>query len=208
MLLFVFLEEISYGQRIFHFITPAEWRPLNVQGELNLHNIATGLTNRVFSAAVIAAGAFVPVAAAAWNRIDYAFKRLRVSPPGRLEMLVFAGAAVYTTPCGFNLSSLDEQELLSYAVLVLFAALAVRAVILSRRRGGVELVLAVFVGVLIAVKLLINVLQSRWPVGNYPEEVKELLFAIGFFIYSITLLRSTRHRASTTRSVVNPLSPG
>lgn len=32
-------EEISWGQRLFGFETPEAWRKLNVQGEVNLHNL-------------------------------------------------------------------------------------------------------------------------------------------------------------------------
>jgi len=38
--LFIALEEISWGQRIFNFKTP-EWFPENLQGEANIHNLET-----------------------------------------------------------------------------------------------------------------------------------------------------------------------
>ncbi len=37
--LFVFLEEISWGQRIFNIDTPQLFQELNIQKELNLHNL-------------------------------------------------------------------------------------------------------------------------------------------------------------------------
>jgi hypothetical protein len=41
---FIALEEISYGQWIFKWETPALFQEINAQGETNLHNI-TGLMN-------------------------------------------------------------------------------------------------------------------------------------------------------------------
>jgi hypothetical protein len=38
LLLFVFLEEISWGQRFFNIETPETFKRINAQGELNLHN--------------------------------------------------------------------------------------------------------------------------------------------------------------------------
>jgi hypothetical protein len=40
-LLFLGLEEISYGQRIFGFETPSDLATINTQSELNLHNISS-----------------------------------------------------------------------------------------------------------------------------------------------------------------------
>ena len=39
---YVFLEEISWGQRIFGFETPEYLKARNLQGEANLHNLFTG----------------------------------------------------------------------------------------------------------------------------------------------------------------------
>jgi len=38
--LFGFLEEISWGQRIFNIATPQEFKDVNVQNEINIHNLA------------------------------------------------------------------------------------------------------------------------------------------------------------------------
>ena len=39
ILLFVFLEELSWGQRIFQFETPTHLRELNIQNSTNIHNL-------------------------------------------------------------------------------------------------------------------------------------------------------------------------
>jgi|GEM_PF-1464372 len=41
-LLFLAMEEISWGQRIFGIETPEALRTINVQGEINLHNLSVG----------------------------------------------------------------------------------------------------------------------------------------------------------------------
>lgn len=38
-LIIIAMEEIAWGQWFFHFETPTEWKELNVQGEITLHNL-------------------------------------------------------------------------------------------------------------------------------------------------------------------------
>ena len=44
LVFFIAMEEISWGQRIFHIDVPYVFRRYNVQKELNLHNFATAAT--------------------------------------------------------------------------------------------------------------------------------------------------------------------
>ena len=44
-LIFVALEEISWGQQLLHFNTPAAWKEINMQDEVTLHNLR-GLQGR------------------------------------------------------------------------------------------------------------------------------------------------------------------
>ena len=59
--LYVVLEEISWGQRIFGWESPAYFKSKNLQGETNLHNIVTGPYSTSIKAAVtyILAGGLV-----------------------------------------------------------------------------------------------------------------------------------------------------
>lgn len=53
-LLFVALEEVSWGQSLFDFETPAHWSVVNKQGETNLHNLP--VVNEVFEILRLAFG--------------------------------------------------------------------------------------------------------------------------------------------------------
>lgn len=45
---FIAMEEISWGQRIFMFVTPETFRSRNYQEEFNLHNTSVSLNNMLF----------------------------------------------------------------------------------------------------------------------------------------------------------------
>ena len=46
-LLVVGMEEISWGQRVFDLKTPERLRAINMQEEVNLHNVSTGLSQQI-----------------------------------------------------------------------------------------------------------------------------------------------------------------
>jgi hypothetical protein len=69
--LFFFLcfgEEISWGQRIFGFEAPEQWREINVQEETNLHNMMGYLADHVFILGMFVYGAVLPLLA---KRYDF-----------------------------------------------------------------------------------------------------------------------------------------
>lgn len=68
--LFVGLEEISYGQRIFEFATPEELSRTNMQGEFNLHNVegVQWLTDRILPNVVLGYGLLGWIVLAALRR--------------------------------------------------------------------------------------------------------------------------------------------
>jgi len=183
LLLFVCLEEISYGQRLLHFSTPQNWMRMNQQREFNLHNVATGLTNRLFALCAIGAGVFLPIACGLSRRAAYLMQRLRLSVPALPCVMIFAMAAVYTAPRRFKVCRIDEQDLLCYAVLAAVAALTVYC--LSRpklRRGAVPL--GALLGLLVATRAITTAFSSAWPAGNFPEEAKEWFIAFGLLWYA------------------------
>ncbi len=60
-------EEISWGQRLFDFGTPAAIERLNVQQETNLHNMLGYLADHLFIAGVFVFGAVLPLLAARYG---------------------------------------------------------------------------------------------------------------------------------------------
>jgi hypothetical protein len=72
-------EELSWGQRIFHYGTPEVLDESNVQGEANLHNI-DGVTQSIRAVGVIgliAVFLLLPLAVRMWPRVRSACERYR-----------------------------------------------------------------------------------------------------------------------------------
>lgn len=62
--LYIGLEEISYGQQIFHWNTPEQWKTVNRQWETNLHNTSSWLNEKpklVLWLGVLAGGIVIPL---------------------------------------------------------------------------------------------------------------------------------------------------
>ncbi len=62
--LYVTGEELSWGQWIFHWQTPAEWEALNDQGETNLHNTSSWLDQKpmiLLQIGVLVGGIIIPL---------------------------------------------------------------------------------------------------------------------------------------------------
>ncbi len=187
----VALEEISYGQRIFGFQTPGSLQSINVQDELNFHNIATGFFNRAFAAAAVLGGFFLPVLADLSTRLANVFKRLRVCPPTGPGLQPFAFAVLFTTPSKFQNWPLDEQRLLPYLVIAVLLVL----VIVCLRRPSLRQwrrPMIVFAITVVTIKTLLLVLDGRWPGDSYTyaEEVKELFIAVGLLCYAWACLKA------------------
>ncbi len=135
---YVFLEEISWGQRIIGFDTPEYLKARNLQGEANLHNLFTGphktllkdLISIGLALALVAYGLVYPVMhAAGWRLAHWADK------------LGVAGPPLYLWPF-FTLAGLFELKPLSFneaeiAELLIAAALAMTSLhyLFGFRRG-------------------------------------------------------------------------
>lgn len=82
-------EEISWGQRIFHFGGPAELAQQNVQGELNIHNLAmfekSKLLNadNIFTVFWFSFAVLIPAASLSWK----GFRRFA----GKLTPIIYWG---------------------------------------------------------------------------------------------------------------------
>lgn len=63
-IVYVLLEEISYGQHFFHWDTPSYWQSVNDQGETNLHNTSSWLDQKprlLLEIGVIVGGIIIPL---------------------------------------------------------------------------------------------------------------------------------------------------
>lgn len=109
-ILFVSMEEISWGQRIFHWETPALLRGINVQNETNVHNIFNSLYGQLYR---VGSGLFFFILLIGWipPRSERSFAFKLVFPHPSLFPVTFA--ILITSRAGF-----DElcEELLSLFV--------------------------------------------------------------------------------------------
>lgn len=75
-------EEISWGQRIFALQTPEGLRQLNTQDEVNLHNIATGLTQKIAILGSFVCGVGLPLLCIVSPRLRRVYEaRLQLRAP-------------------------------------------------------------------------------------------------------------------------------
>jgi hypothetical protein len=130
--LFVALEEISWGQRVFDLVTPTELGAINRQGETNVHNIP--LVQSLFGLAELAVAVYAVVASAVVAVRRPAIRHLYlVVPPLFLAGLFLVPAlyrlARYTVvqEAGQTLNRVAEiAELMLYLGILVFVVLALR----------------------------------------------------------------------------------
>jgi len=87
--LYIALEEISYGQRIFGWVTPEAWDAVNDQQETNLHNTSAWLDQKpriVMELGVLVGGIIIPL-----------LRRFKPSVlPARFDA-IYPSSALFTT---------------------------------------------------------------------------------------------------------------
>lgn len=114
---YVFLEEISWGQRIFGFDTPAFLKSRNLQGEANVHNLFTGphktllkdLISIAVSLALVGYGLLYPLLQKLEWRVALWFDRIGVAAPPFVLWPFFTIAAFFELkPLSFNEAEIAE----------------------------------------------------------------------------------------------------
>jgi len=108
----VFLEEISYGQRLFGFATPAYFTAHNVQGEVNFHNFANGAVEWAFAVAVVIVAGLATIGRRTrlgrWMPLPRYSKLLLVA--GYVALWVGAKVAVNANPPFAHVTGADLDE--------------------------------------------------------------------------------------------------
>jgi hypothetical protein len=118
-------EEISWGQRILGFQTPEPVAGVNVQGELNLHNLAGYAADHLFIAVVFMGGAVLPLLASFVPRVADWIVRLGWPVPsgglaiGFLMVSLLHDWTVYAFIPNNGLRIAELRELLSVVGLLL-----------------------------------------------------------------------------------------
>lgn len=114
---YVFLEEISWGQRIFGFDTPEFLKSRNLQGEANVHNLFTGphktllkdLISIAVSLALVGYGLLYPLLKKRGWRLALWFDRIGIAAPPLILWPFFTLAAFFELkPLSFNEAEVAE----------------------------------------------------------------------------------------------------
>lgn len=177
------MEEISWMQRILGFGTPERLAELNWQGEFNLHNVQTDLTELVYYAG---AGLFLGLLPLLRDALSPALAGhpLAAFVPGRGVAAVSAPGAIFTFG-QWNLLPVQIAGLLALLALLAFARAA-------RRRGdGGECILFLSLAAAVAAGQAL-VLAYGPAMTDLPDasEYKELFIALGFAWYAATAGRA------------------
>ncbi len=111
------MEEISWGQRVFHFSSPEYFKNKNLQGETNLHNFLTGpyaTTLKVFvsytlAAALLGYGFIYPLMLRfGWRLATWLNARGLAAPPLYACLFFIGGAILEIGPFRFNEGEVAE----------------------------------------------------------------------------------------------------
>jgi hypothetical protein len=131
-------EEISWGQRIFHWITPGALEDINNQGETNIHNIGSILKifNLVIMIVAFIAAVLPLIRWSAWRERARSIAGYALIPPAALipafgmEFAYRAIRYLFLPTPRYTLTKLSEiAELSFYFALVVFGVLAWRVIV-------------------------------------------------------------------------------
>lgn len=123
---FVAMEEISWGQQIFHWGSPELFQAHNLQNETNLHNIFTGPVRTPLKTALEVAvcvalvgyGVLLPLVASRYSAIARFLTRLGVAVPP-LATLPFFLIAAWLELSPFNFNEAEVAELIIGSALLI-----------------------------------------------------------------------------------------
>ena len=123
---YVFMEEISWGQRIFGFDSPDVFKQHNLQRETNLHNFLVGpystllkdIVEYTLAAALLIYGLIYPLLLRLGIRPATTFDSLGLAPPP-LYLWPFFVMATYLETAPFHFNEAEIAELLVGTALVI-----------------------------------------------------------------------------------------
>jgi hypothetical protein len=176
------MEEVSWFQRVLHIETPAAVERVNMQGELNLHNLSTHPTENVFYNGMVVLLVIVP-ALCALNVIRLERWDLGVAIPR--PYLVVIG--VLTTAWNFSKWNIPLFQLSLFISVLLTAVLAMR---MSNSPSRALLLTAA--GATIAGQAIFLIFGENfirdWDVSEY----REMFIPMGCFMWSCNVFAATK----------------
>ncbi|NNC73495.1 MAG: hypothetical protein HKN78_11560 [Sphingomonadaceae bacterium] len=181
------MEEISWGQRVFGFDTPDAVAEMNWQGEFNLHNIQTDLSELAF---YLGTGVFLIILPLMRGAIgDWPpFRRFEAFVPSR-------AVAAASAPMLFL--SYGHWNLLPIQMLTMIGALAMLAFARSARTNGCvgEALLFTLAALLVAIGQIAILILGPTMVEIFDAtEYREFFIALGLAMFGYELARRPNDR--------------
>lgn len=193
ILFVIAMEEISWGQRLFGYATPGAVAELNWQGEFNLHNIQTDLSETLYytgGALFLILAPLIAEAIPDWGPLEF----LRRFAPGRSVAAAAAPIAIFNYG-HWNLIPIQLTAMLTPLVLIAFARAASR----DGDRAQTKLLVALAAAVVIGQALFLALGPRMLQIYD-ATEYKELFLALGFGWYAIDwALRARRETVYLAR---------
>jgi hypothetical protein len=174
MFFFAAGEEISWGQRIFGFVTSEAWRDINLQEETNLHNINKPL----FDQAMIKGTVLFVVFTSIWTGL------------GKTRIFTIPLPSIAVISCFTLAITYRYNEVFWYkALLLVFLA---HGVLLyhsarTRRWGSFGASILTLATVILVNNVHLNNLEI-FASANRPKEVMEFLFSFAAMSYALSML--------------------
>jgi hypothetical protein len=194
LLMFVAMEEISWGQRLVGWATPAFLREANVQGETNVHNLWTGEYSSLFNLVAILFVTVYCLILPVTNQISTRARRwlgwTQIPLVGiNLVAIFWIAALFHATPMTLATGALATLGFLF--PLGLYLTGLARRLFDEMERPLLQVASIAAVGLAAHGFLL-------YRTGYWMWEIRELLFAMAFFYFSVTCILETREPAVTT----------
>ena len=181
-------EEISWGQRIFDFETPGNLMNLNEQDEFNIHNMSINQYSvpRIFDAIYIN-GTFVfcVIICAAFFCNKNTF--LGIPLPSIPLMLSFLIMLSHRPPYRHTFT-MEEELLLIFIIYTLFSN---------------KISLTIYTTATMILVLVVPYVYHHDNVYIFNEEVREFLFGLCYFFYSLELLQARRYAVRNSLELEN-----
>lgn len=199
MFLFFFLEEISWGQRIFGTSTPGSLEDVNLQDETNIHNIGIGDSllwiHLLMALFLLTVGVIFPILRLSSKRFISFVERLRFPVSNHNLIACFAMSLVIYSAPGFHW----------YVPLLILAVLFPVVIILSGKFKDLfshfeypllQFSLVAVLG-LVIIGLNANSDTADNLTHNVAFEIRELLIAMALFFFAFFETRGARQKTKS-----------
>lgn len=193
-------EELSWGQRIIGWETPTDYAEINMQGETNLHNLATQLfQNTLYFGGWILLVAlpffrkYIDKFLAKFKKVSF----LRGFLPPTYFVLIFAAAYglvdPIAAPTGIRYSSI-LFSILGTAALLIYTIIPAR--------GNIANMICLTLGSFIAALFLNLFVSQVWQINHgAPTEYLELFISFGIMLWALYLNKNLLKSSEKAKNI-------